>query len=82
MVRAVVARQPRTTIVTDTGEYLRAECRSRLFGFVDDLELHLWPAGGVLAVRSAARLGWSDFGVNRRRVAALHAALKDAGAVW
>jgi uncharacterized protein (DUF1499 family) len=82
IVRAVVGRQPRTTVTADTGEYLHAECKSRLWGFTDDLELHLRPAGGVIAVRSAARLGWSDFGVNRRRVAALHAALREAGAVW
>ena len=52
--------------------YLWATFRSRFFRFVDDLELRFDEAGGVIHVRSAARLGYSDFGVNRKRVEALH----------
>ncbi|HCF05083.1 MAG TPA: DUF1499 domain-containing protein [Desulfomicrobiaceae bacterium] len=70
-----VANLPRTRIVTERADYLHAECRSALFGFVDDLELNLRPSERIIAVRSAARLGYSDFGVNRRRVEALRAAL-------
>ena len=77
----VVAQLPRTTIVTATGDYLHAECRSALFGFVDDLELHYRPAEGMIAVRSAARLGYFDFGVNRRRVETLRSALIHLGLV-
>ncbi len=51
--------------------YLWATFRSRVFRFVDDLELRLDEAGGVIHVRSAARLGYADFGVNRKRVVAL-----------
>jgi uncharacterized protein (DUF1499 family) len=32
-------------------------------------------------VRSASRVGYSDFGVNRKRVEALRRALRDAGIV-
>ncbi len=73
--RGIVSELPRTHIVSETSEYLYAECRSSLFGFVDDLELHLRPAEGIIAVRSASRLGYSDFGVNQRRIEALRAAL-------
>jgi hypothetical protein len=38
---------------------------SAVFGFVDDLELHLRPEQNLIAVRSAGRLGRSDLGVNR-----------------
>ena len=55
--------------------YLHATAESRLFGFIDDLELAADPQGGVLQVRSASRLGDSDLGVNRRRVEQLRAAL-------
>jgi uncharacterized protein (DUF1499 family) len=76
-----VAKLPRTRIVTDAEGYLHAECRSALLGFVDDLELHLRPADAQIAVRSASRLGYSDMGVNRRRVEALRAALAARGVI-
>ena len=66
----------RTRIVTDSGNYLHAEYASGFFGFVDDLELHLRPAEQIIAVRSASRLGYSDFGVNRRRIEILRATLR------
>ena len=72
---------PRTTIVEDDGGYLRAEARSRIFRFVDDLEVALDREALELAVRSASRLGFSDRGVNRRRVRALEAALLEAGVI-
>jgi uncharacterized protein (DUF1499 family) len=50
-----------------------------LIGFIDDLELQLRPAVGVITVRSAARVGRSDFGINRRRVVRLRTALARRG---
>ena len=78
-VREIVAATPRTTIVEATDRYLHAEARSRLFGFVDDLELVL--ESDELAVRSASRIGYSDRGVNRRRVEDLRRALAARGLV-
>lgn len=75
---AVVGGWPRTEIITETGDYLHAECTSRLMRYVDDLELHLQPESGVIAVRSASRVGQSDLGVNRQRVEDLRAALREA----
>ncbi|MFC1589733.1 DUF1499 domain-containing protein [Pseudomonadota bacterium] len=66
---------PRTTIITETSDYIHAECSSAIFGFVDDLELHLRPSNGIIAVRSASRLGYSDLGVNRKRVELLRSSL-------
>lgn len=57
--------------------YLWATFRSRIFRFVDDLELRLDEKGKVVHLRSAARLGYSDFGVNRKRVAALRKLLAE-----
>lgn len=74
--RRAIERLPRARIVEEeTGTYLRAECRSFLFGFVDDLELALDSDAGVLEVRSASRVGHSDLGANRRRVEELRALL-------
>ncbi len=73
--RDLVADLPRTVIVTETSDYLHAECSSAILGFVDDLELHLRPSQGSIAVRSASRLGHGDLGVNRRRVEKLRGLL-------
>ncbi|MEE4253599.1 MAG: DUF1499 domain-containing protein [Desulfuromusa sp.] len=76
-----VENLPRTKIVAVSDEYLHAECRSALFRFVDDLEFQLRPEQGIIAIRSAARTGYSDFGVNRKRVETLRATLISQGVV-
>lgn len=69
--KQLVASAPRTAIVAAADDYLHARCRTRL-GFVDDLELLLCPAEGVIHVRSASYISlFTDFGANRRRVEAL-----------
>ena len=66
--KTALATEPRITIIEDTGDYLHAEARSLVFGFIDDVEFVLDPGESVIQVRSASRVGYSDFGVNRRRV--------------
>ena len=66
--RSAVLSQARTVIVEEDANYLHAEARSRVFGFVDDVEFLLLPEENIIHVRSASRTGYSDFGVNRRRV--------------
>ena len=77
--RDVVADWPRTTIITEGVDYIHAEVASAFFGFVDDFELQLRPGEGVIAVRSASRVGYSDMGVNRKRVESLRSALSAQG---
>ena len=81
MTKTLVAALPRTKIITAENNYLHAECRSALFGFVDDFELHLRPGEKMMAVRSAARLGYADFGVNRKRVEQLRSELLRNGVI-
>jgi uncharacterized protein (DUF1499 family) len=66
--KAVVAAQPRTTIVSGDGDYLHAECVSLLFRFVDDVEFLVDRDAKVIHFRSASRVGRSDLGVNRKRM--------------
>jgi len=63
------------TIEQDAGHYLHATFTSSLFRFVDDIELRLDPAAGVIQIRSASRAGRSDFGVNHQRVKHITATL-------
>ncbi|MEB3334837.1 MAG: DUF1499 domain-containing protein [Cyanobacteriota bacterium] len=63
--------------LVDTSEsYLHATVTSRLFGFVDDLELFADGPRGQLQARSQSRLGDSDLGVNGRRLERLGGALE------
>ena len=73
--------RPRTEIVASSPGYLHAECTSALMGYVDDLELHMRPSDGVIAVRSASRIGYGDMGVNRKRVEDLRTDLAGNGTV-
>ena len=70
---------PRVQLVTVSPCYLHAVFRSRVFGFSDDVEFHLRPQAGEIAVRSASRTGYFDFGVNRRRVEAVRRHLTGLG---
>lgn len=65
---AVVARVPRTRIVTKTENYLHAEFITAIFRFVDDVEFLIDSAEGVIHFRSASRIGHWDLGANRRRM--------------
>jgi uncharacterized protein (DUF1499 family) len=67
-IEKLLAQIPRTQIKAVEDRYLRAECRSRIFGFVDDLEFYFDPSQPLIQVRSASRAGYSDLGVNRKRV--------------
>jgi uncharacterized protein (DUF1499 family) len=80
-IREQIAALPRTRIISVSDNYLHAECRSAVLGFVDDVELHLRPEQGIIAVRSAARRGYYDFGVNRRRIEELRTTLRAEGVV-
>jgi uncharacterized protein (DUF1499 family) len=62
----------RARTVRSTDLYLRAEFRSAVFGFVDDVEFYFGPPG-TIQVRSASRAGYYDFGVNHERVETIRA---------
>ena len=75
--RTVLLAQPRTMLVVDENDYLHAEVRSLIFRFVDDIEFLHVPEQRLIEVRSASRTGYSDFGVNRRRVENIREAFED-----
>jgi uncharacterized protein (DUF1499 family) len=72
-IRKAVESLPRTRIVLAHSNYLYAEFRSKLLGYVDDVEFFF--DGALIQVRSASRLGRRDFGVNRARVEKIRALL-------
>lgn len=80
-IQVVVSRLPRSKIVKATDRYLHATLKSRVFGFVDDLELKLDPQTKMISIRSASRKGYWDLGVNRRRVEDLRKQMKAAALI-
>lgn len=64
----VLRDYPRTRIVREEPDYLKAECRSRVFRFVDDVDIAFDDAAKRIHFRSASRVGVRDFGVNRKRM--------------
>jgi uncharacterized protein (DUF1499 family) len=53
---------------------LRAQFTSFLFRFVDDVDCVVDAPAGVIQIRSASRVGYSDLGANRKRVEAIRRA--------
>lgn len=70
----IVKTDPATGIID-------ADERSRWFGFTDDIAIRVSPAGAGsrIDIRSAARQGRGDFGVNAARVCGYLAALRAPG---
>lgn len=71
----------RWRVVETREDYLHATARTALLRFVDDVEFRLDRARGLVHVRSASRIGWSDLGANRRRLERLRTELAAAGLV-
>ncbi|MGH8454105.1 MAG: DUF1499 domain-containing protein [Nevskiales bacterium] len=70
--KKLLESMPRTQIVDSRADYLYAECSTAMMGFVDDVEFYC--DGKVIHARSASRLGYSDWSVNRKRIEAIRAA--------
>jgi uncharacterized protein (DUF1499 family) len=75
----VLRNSPRTRNVQENPDFLKAECRSAFFHFVDDVELVFDDAARRIEFRSASRVGRKDFGVNRKRMEEIRAAFLAAG---
>ncbi|TBR38321.1 DUF1499 domain-containing protein [Marinomonas agarivorans] len=64
-------------IVTNTLGYIHAEETSEVIGYIDDIEFYLPEAENIIHIRSASRVGYSDKGVNRKRVEKIRVNLLD-----
>jgi len=67
-IKNIITSFKRTKLITETENYLHFEFRTATFKFVDDVEFYLDDKEKLIHFRSAARLGWSDMGVNRKRM--------------
>ena len=58
-------------IITITDNYIHAEFASAFFHFLDDAEFFFDESTKTIHMRSAARTGYYDLGVNRKRLEAI-----------
>ncbi len=77
--RKVILGMKRVKIVEERDSYIHAEFTSAFWRFVDDVEFYFDDTAKLIHVRSASRLGKSDFGVNRKRIEELRAAWTSLG---
>ncbi len=66
-------------IIETKDNYIKTEFSSKLFGFVDDVEFYFPDTKSTtttIHMRSASRLGHSDFGVNRKRIEEIRSRFK------
>lgn len=64
----IIKSHDRTDIISDTDNYIHAVFKSKLFRFADDVEFLIDDKNKIIHVRSASRVGYSDMGVNRKRI--------------
>ena len=74
---SVITSLPRTKIIVDNDRYIHVTFTSRLMRFVDDVEFLFDDTNKKIHVRSASRVGYSDMGVNRKRVEELRKLLNE-----
>jgi uncharacterized protein (DUF1499 family) len=64
----IIRELKNSKIVKKDKRYLHVEFSSALFSFVDDVEFLFNDKKKIIHVRSASRIGYSDLGVNRKRI--------------
>ena len=79
--RDILGADGSISIVAANGHYIRAEAKTRFLRFTDDVEFLLNREAGVIDMRSASRVGYSDLGKNRSRLEGVRSAMRDAGAI-
>lgn len=65
---SLIRSMKRVRVVTVSGDYIHAEFSSALFRFVDDVEFLFDEKTKTIHLRSASRIGYSDLGMNRKRM--------------
>ena len=78
MLTAVLDSLPRVEWTASTDNVIEATFKTRIMRFTDDVLFHI-DDDGMIQVRSASRVGYSDLGANRSRVEMLREKLAAPG---
>ncbi len=72
--RKLLEGMDRAEVIADDGRYMHVEFTTSVMRFTDDVEFLLQPEQRIIDLRSASRVGYWDFGVNRSRVRRIRSA--------
>jgi uncharacterized protein (DUF1499 family) len=64
----VLGKEPKVRIKIRTTSYIHAEFKTAFFSFIDDVEFYFPDTEKLIHIRSASRIGYYDFGTNRKRI--------------
>ena len=67
-IKMVMGQLPRTELIDETEESLHYVVSSKVMRFKDDVEFIFDDETRQIEFRSASRVGYSDFNVNRKRM--------------
>jgi uncharacterized protein (DUF1499 family) len=76
IIKSVVEGLPNTHLENESSNYLHYTFKSRIFGFIDDVEFLIDAEQKLIHFRSASRTGYSDLGVNKNRMTDLEKSIK------
>ncbi|MCA0969739.1 DUF1499 domain-containing protein [Halobacillus litoralis] len=76
LVKEVLGEMERTSIEDDSQHYIHAIVKSKILRFKDDVEFYFDEQQKLIHYRSASRVGYSDMGVNRKRMEEFASAYK------
>jgi len=78
VIKSVVESLPKTHLEKESLNYLHYTFKSKIFGFTDDVEFLIDAGQKLIHFRSASRTGYSDMGVNKKRMTKITAGIEQA----
>ena len=78
IIKSVVENLPNTQLEKESINYLHYTFKSKIFGFIDDVEFLMDAEQKLIHFRSASRTGYSDMGVNKKRMTEIKKAIEQA----
>lgn len=76
--KAAINSEPRVEFRFESGTRIEATFRTALFGFPDDATFEINANNASIDLRSKSRVGYSDLGVNRKRIERIRVAFSAA----
>ncbi|MFK8045473.1 MAG: DUF1499 domain-containing protein [Crocinitomicaceae bacterium] len=64
----ILEKYPEAELIEQTSHYFHYEFTTKVGSFIDDVEFLIYPSENTVHFRSASRVGYGDFGKNRRRM--------------
>ena len=78
IIKGAIKNLSNTHLEKESADYLHYTFKSAIFGFIDDVEFLIDDEQKRIHFRSASRTGYSDLGVNKKRMTALKKAIQQA----